>query len=241
MINIVTKAKKAIQVLRGEYIISPEIFIEKLLGTKKNVVRHLFREIKNNKEFNNSLEEKRKYIESVCSKEKNEVSGGISLEQCQILYVITRIVEPANVLETGVANGFSTAYILKALRRNQRGTLYSIDFPIKEEAIIPEDKSSGWVVPEELRKQWSLETGKVSDLLMQILEKINKLDMFFHDSLHTYQNMFWEFENVWVRLQNNGYLLSHDIGLNSAWEDFCKKVNVEEVKLREGMGGLKKD
>src|SRR4030042_5692145 len=124
MTNIIIKTKKAIQVLTGEYIISAETFVEKLLGAKKNAVGHLFREIKDDREFNNSLEEKRKYVERICNKEKNEVPGGISLEQCQILYVITRILEPANVLETGVANGFSTAYILKALHRNQRGKLY---------------------------------------------------------------------------------------------------------------------
>src|SRR6266403_4839363 len=45
------------------------------------------------------------------------------------LYVICRALEPEVVIETGVASGLSSAYILKALSDNVRGRLYSVDLP----------------------------------------------------------------------------------------------------------------
>ena len=46
-----------------------------------------------------------------------------------LLYFLTRYLSPGNVLETGVAAGFSSYAILSALQKNGKGTLYSSDFP----------------------------------------------------------------------------------------------------------------
>ena len=46
-----------------------------------------------------------------------------------LLYFLTRYLNPENVLETGVAAGFSSYAILSALQKNRKGTLYSSDFP----------------------------------------------------------------------------------------------------------------
>lgn len=41
--------------------------------------------------------------------------------------MLVRILRPTVVIETGVANGISSAFILKALDKNNEGMLYSID------------------------------------------------------------------------------------------------------------------
>lgn len=72
------------------------------------------------------------------------------------LYVICRTVRPNVVIETGVASGLSSAYILQALEDNSSGRLYSIDLPDADtEAMLgvvltrlPEGRRPGWVVPD---------------------------------------------------------------------------------------------
>src|SRR5579859_763127 len=44
-------------------------------------------------------------------------------------YVVCRILQPAVVLETGVAYGVTSAFLLQALHVNQNGKLLSIDLP----------------------------------------------------------------------------------------------------------------
>ena len=45
------------------------------------------------------------------------------------LYLLVRKYKPKVILETGVANGISTYFILKALHLNGSGKLISIDYP----------------------------------------------------------------------------------------------------------------
>ena len=47
----------------------------------------------------------------------------------RLCYLSCRLIDPEVVIETGVAYGVSSAFILKALQENDRGTLYSIDLP----------------------------------------------------------------------------------------------------------------
>ena len=44
-------------------------------------------------------------------------------------YLVCRLLEPAVVVETGVAYGVSSAFILRALEKNGRGVLHSVDLP----------------------------------------------------------------------------------------------------------------
>jgi predicted O-methyltransferase YrrM len=44
-------------------------------------------------------------------------------------YLLCRLISPSVVLETGVAYGVSSVFILKALEVNDRGILHSVDLP----------------------------------------------------------------------------------------------------------------
>ncbi|MEW6603515.1 MAG: class I SAM-dependent methyltransferase [Thermoproteota archaeon] len=173
----------------------------------------------------------------------------------EILYVICRILKPNIVVETGVASGLSSAYILKALSMNSKGKLISIDMPNYEEelvkvssdyldtpqAIIPKDKETGWVVPKNLRNRWTLKIGLVRETLIPALEEAGEIDIFLHDSEHSYENMMFEFENAWSHLKNGGVLLSHDITWNTSFMDFARKVNRRYTTLFfSGMGAIVK-
>jgi hypothetical protein len=69
-----------------------------------------------------------------------------------LLYVLIRALKPKIVLETGVASGVSTLFMLQALNHNTHGTLYSIDLPnVVEASEIPVGKP--WMDNSELFKE----------------------------------------------------------------------------------------
>ena len=72
-------------------------------------------------------------------------------------WYLVRHVRPTNVVETGVARGFTARFILEALEENGGGHLWSIDAP---PALKPELLAQvGAAVPESLRHRWSYVRG----------------------------------------------------------------------------------
>ena len=57
---------------------------------------------------------------------KDKLGGGSDTE---LLYNLILIFKPKNIIEFGVANGWSTIAILKACKKNNFGNLTSIDMP----------------------------------------------------------------------------------------------------------------
>jgi len=66
--------------------------------------------------------------------------------------------------------------------------------------------------------------GKPPELLHQVLRKQENIDIFLHDSEHTYDTMFLEFNLVSTRFKG-GLLIADNIIYNTAFFDFCKKVS----------------
>ena len=155
------------------------------------------------------------------------------LPQATELYAIVRAAKPRVIVETGVASGLSSAHILRALDRNGIGTLHSIDLPnVQEGSVLPEGRTSGWIVPESWRDRWKLQLGDTWVLLPDLLKSLDRLDLFLHDSDHSYAAMLFEFEQAYLKLAPAGLLLSDDTHLHPAWDDFCT-----EHGLRPGRVG----
>jgi hypothetical protein len=154
------------------------------------------------------------------------------------LYAIIRALSPQIVIETGVASGLSSAFILHALRRNNSGQLYSIDLPPyvisyedTEFVSLPKGLEVGWAVKEEDRKGWSLIFGNSLDVLPRLCKKLGKLDIFIHDSRHTYSVMFNEYKTVWPYLSSSGLLISDDVTRNDAFRVFSILVGRKPIFL----------
>ena len=158
-------------------------------------------------------------------------------EYHRALYTMVRILKPEIVLETGVFEGHSSFSILSALTENKKGFLYSIDLPSPD---LPIGKQSGWIVPEHLRKRWDLRAGKSSDLLPSLLEEVREVDIFLHDSEHSYENMYWEYKTAWEYIRMGGLLLSHDVSQNAAFRDFAKYVSVDYYYMLKNLGGTRR-
>jgi predicted O-methyltransferase YrrM len=137
-----------------------------------------------------------------------------------LAYLLCRLTSPSAVLETGVAYGVSSAFILRAIEENGRGTLYSVDLP-----PLRRDYERFWgvAVPEALKGRWRLHRGSSARVLPRLLEEIRTVDLFTHDSLHTYRNMRREFDTVWPRLRDGGLLLADDVERNRAFGELQRK------------------
>jgi len=157
------------------------------------------------------------------------------------LYLMVRMARPQVVVETGVASGFSTTFILQALEDNGAGRLYSIDLPNSGMRFLPEGRGPGWVVPERLRTRWTLILGKTFEKLVPLLEELHALDVFLHDSEHTYEAMTYEYEASWPFIKPGGFLLSDDVGKNEAFTDFCRKKQRIPVVLNGRFGIVRKE
>jgi len=158
---------------------------------------------------------------------------------------------PSTIVETGVCNGFSTSIILKALEDIGEGKLYSIDLPETPEtdpnkfwegkggAIVPTDKKPGWLVPEEYRSRWEFIEGNSLYKLPKVMKEIEELDVFIHDSEHSYEMMMFEFSLAWKHLKRNGLIISDDITWNPAFKHFSKGKKLKKYKSGS-LGILKK-
>jgi len=143
--------------------------------------------------------------------------------------VATRLLKPSVVVETGCATGWVSALLLLALHHNHHGHLYSIDLPpvagtLSMDWTMPDGLEAGFLVPPQLRDRWTFIRGDVRVELIPLLEKLGHVDLFFHDSDHTYVHMMWEYTSVWPYLSTGGVLVSDDIGWNTAWWDFATAV-----------------
>ena len=167
----------------------------------------------------------------------------------RLLYYCVRLHQPETAIDTGVLDGFSTACILKGLKDNDKGNLYSIDLPAYEAVSgssnmmnfgkLPPGHEPGWIIPEELRSRWELQKGSSRDLLLPLLAKLETLDLFYHDSLHTNEHMLWEYNTVWPFLKDKGVLVSDDIFWNPAFWTFTRKVGTDRL-IKRGVGVTRK-
>jgi len=146
------------------------------------------------------------------------------------LYMLCKETTPNHVVETGVAYGQSSMYILQALEENKKGSLHSIDAvfsPWQTKEMI------GAAIPSNLKDKWNFNFGSATDKLNNILSSLGSVDIFLHDSLHTYKNMMFEFETAWPYIAKGGFLVSDDIGDNNAFYDFCTKMKLDSIILKQ--------
>jgi len=180
--------------------------------------------------------------------------GAIGYTEGVYLYAVLRKLRPRIAVETGVANGFSTAFSLLALQANGEGELHSIDLPREVgreyapdtfyegegRAGIPPGSEPGWLIPSDLRERWTLVLGRSQEELPPLLGRLGSIDSFMHDSEHSFECMWFEFTAAWPHLRPGGVLLSDDVNSTDAFPRFAREQEREPVRLARGMSLLVK-
>jgi len=224
----------ALNAMVRELTFADERFLARLSGSSPRQIRTYFDEPINTRAF----------LEHLCNEEAHFRS--LSIESADLFakkilnqYAAVRAFAPDCIVETGVANGVSSSYLLLALQKNKRGNLHSVG--LADTAFLPVGKDPGWLVPEWLRTAWHVHLGDARDILPRLLKRLGKIGIFIHDSLHTYDHMMWEFETAYPHLLAGGLLISDDALWNNSFYDFAQKKGAPEVQIMRGVGFLRKD
>jgi hypothetical protein len=135
-------------------------------------------------------------------------------------WCLTRHLRPSKVVETGVARGITTRFILEGLERNGEGHLWSIDLPPLRQGDLSEE--SGAAVPECCRTRWTYISGSSRRRLPGLLAELDEIDLFVHDSMHTARNLRFELDHAWASLRPGGALLVDDVDHNDAFHSFTE-------------------
>lgn len=145
------------------------------------------------------------------------------------LYTAVRLVRPKTVVETGIGLvGASSVFILQALQDEGAGRLVSIDadrfrriFGVPSGAGIP-----GRLVARHIRC-----AGRSRELLDGVGREFGPVDVFVHDSEHTFSNMLYEYQAAWKSGGDSILVLSDDVQ-NSAFDVFASSRSAEARFVR---------
>ncbi len=145
-----------------------------------------------------------------------------------------RFGRPEIVFETGVFDGQSS--VLQALEDNGAGRLVSVDLPATStvdgstqcmrESSLPAGCDPGWAIADRLRGRQRLILGDSKEWLPRLFTEHPTVDIFIHDSLHTFEHMYFEYSLAWRHLPPGGLLLSDDIFWSAAFHRFCREQGV---------------
>ena len=166
-------------------------------------------------------------------------------------YVLTRLLRPEHIIETGVSSGVSSAHFLLALRKNGVGTLHSIDLPVPQRGprfgphdspvALPPGRHSGWAVPEHLREDWDLRIGPSQELLPKLVAGLPSVELFLHDSEHTPGHLAFELAIVRPKLRPDAVVLADNtMWTGQAFPRFARMMGVPVLSRgRSDLVGLR--
>lgn len=118
---------------------------------------------------------------------------------CELLYLTVRELRPEVLVEVSPSGGWSTSWLLNALRDNGGGTLYSCDLIDDSSRNLPRELTEG---------RWRFLQGDVFRTAEQLPERIEYL---FVDSLHTADFARWYVQRLFPRLDPHAVVAVDDM------------------------------
>ncbi len=119
--------------------------------------------------------------------------------EAEITYLLIRESKPKNMVEISPYRGWSTSWILNALKDNDSGKLYSYDLTDYATETIPSDLTEG---------RWSFFEGDIYDNLDRVPQEI---DYLFLDSDHSAEFARRYIKDLFPRLKNGALVSVHDV------------------------------
>lgn len=228
-------------------------FVSSFLGNRSELSQYT-REVRDSGLLDLLRAKGREFQSTVRALGAQSTLGAIELQEGVYLYSILRKLRPRVAVETGVANGFSTAFSLLALTRNGEGELYSIDlsrevgheyapgefFEGEGQTGFPPGKEPGWLIPDDLREPWTLILGRSEEELPKLLQRTGTIDFFMHDSEHSFECMWFEYNEAWPALRDGGVLISDDVNSTAAFPRFAEEKGGSPIAIGTGLAFLVK-
>jgi hypothetical protein len=134
-------------------------------------------------------------------------------------YAIVRAVQPDHVVETGTHLGLGSCVIAAALLRNGHGRLTTIDI----------DPEAGYLIGDPWASVIDRRAGNSTDMLGVLKD----VDVFLHDSLHTYDYETRELTAVEPNLRADAIILSDNAHESPALSDWAERSGRHFLFFRE--------
>lgn len=142
------------------------------------------------------------------------------------LYCLARLAQPETVVETGTRWGVGSYFIARALELNGRGRLFTFDLGVagsRAEYDWPDEQNElAFLLPDRLREHVQVVEGDALATLPTWLARLGPVDLFYHDSHHSFDHMWGEFSLVHPAMRPGGLFVSEDTDANDAWERFWR-------------------
>jgi predicted O-methyltransferase YrrM len=119
--------------------------------------------------------------------------------EAEMTYLRIRAITPSTVVEISPASGWSTTWILHALKDNGSGTLYSYDLVDDCIRIVPTALSEN---------RWKFYKGDIKQNLHLLP---NDIDYLFIDSDHTAEFAYWYIDHLFPLVKKETKISVHDI------------------------------
>ncbi len=185
-------------------------FISKVLNIQWGIVRGYVAELLNDSQLRASLEQK--------LRQRKDRNGKTRYGRRIGWYCIARIIKPVLTIETGTCDGLGSALLARALYKNQLeghpGLLRTFDI----------DRNAGWLLDKEMGRDYALIIGDTKITLGKYLSVTDRpVDLFIHDSDHSYTHETFELETVSNYLAEGAVVISDNAHGGNAMKDFCDK------------------
>lgn len=137
----------------------------------------------------------------------------------KLCYGLTRHLACERALEIGIGYGITSAVVLSAMERNERGRLVSLDLPSLAD---PSGRYIGLAVPSRLKAKWTMHLGGSRSRLRNLLDEIGSLDLFISDSANVFTLQRYEFETAWPSVRPGGFAIFNNVG--AKFQAFLRSV-----------------
>lgn len=177
----------------------------------------------------NFFDDKKSYYLQARIKERNlkyKMGGKAHLN---LLFNLVIYLKPKNILETGVAFGWSTLIFLLSKKKISKLTSIDLSYPTSSS-----DKYVAMALPSNLKNKLTLIRGIDYDYLNVLVRKKKFFDFIHYDSDKSYIGRKKNYLLIWKILKKNGCFISDDISDNAAFYEFINSNKVKYYILKEG-------
>jgi hypothetical protein len=102
--------------------------------------------------------------------------------------------------------------------------------------VVPEGKTSAWMVPDSYRDRMQVFNGETSAILPKVVDDLDVIDLFYYASDHAYQNMMSAYGEAKRKLRQGGVVVAVDVGWNASLWDFADRHGAPSYTFKGVVG-----